>query len=230
MGSSLRKVHAPRYMGDFRPLRRAGMLPHARQAHKRGNSPLVNHPFFLGRRMICCRKSPLTRTAAKEYEDVAGGRFTWKPERRRISWVSASILPLGCGKAGFIVLGKWAQAVWRYPAFRPPAGGGGDVAARAAGAQEGKFPSCESLLFSRTAHDLLPQISPDRDCCEKIRGRCGRPVREEVRAEKTFLGRCTPFSLGCRKGGAYCVRKMGGSCLALPGFTRAAHPEGRGGD
>ena len=103
--------------------------------------------------------------------------------------------------AGFIVFGKRAEAVWRYPAFRRLRAAGATLPHARQAHKRGSSPSCESLLFSRTAHDLLPQISPDRDRCEKIRGRCGRPVRGEVGAEKTFLGRCTPFSLGAEKVG-----------------------------
>ena len=230
MGSSLRKVHAPRYMGDFRPLRRAGTMPHARQAHKRGNSPSCESPLFLGRRTICCRKSPLTGTAAKKYGDVAGSRFAWKPERRRISWVSASILPLGCEMAGFIVLGKWAQAVWHYPAFRRLRAAGATLPHARQAHKRGNSPSCESPLFSRTAHDLLPQISPVRDRCEKNTGTLREAGSRGGQSGEDLLGSVHPFLFGCRKGGAYCVRKMGGSCLALPAFTRAARPEGGGGD
>ena len=107
---------------------------------------------------------------------------------------------------------------------------GRDDAARAAGAQEGEVPPLVNHpFFPWTAHALLPQSSADRDRCENT-GALREVGSRSGLGEENFLDRCTRFPLGVRKDRLCPVRQTGGSCLALPAITRAARPEGRGGD
>ena len=104
-----------------------------------GSSPSCGSPpFCFGRRTLCCRKAPLTGTAAK-IREPCGRPVRVVVRERRISWVGAPVLPLGCGKAGFVLFGKRVEAVWRYLPLRRLRAGRDD-AARAAGAQEEEVP------------------------------------------------------------------------------------------
>mgnify|MGYP003374426959 FL=1 len=83
-----------------------------------GSSPSCGSPpFCFGRRTLCCRKAPLTGTAAK-IREPCGRPVRVVVRERRISWVGAPVLPLGCGKAGFVLFGKRVEAVWRYLPLR----------------------------------------------------------------------------------------------------------------
>ena len=83
-----------------------------------GSSPSCESPpFCFGRRTLCCRKSPLTGTAAK-IRERCGRPVRVVVRERRISWIAALVLPLGCGKAGFVLFGKRVEAVWCYLPLR----------------------------------------------------------------------------------------------------------------
>ena len=76
-----------------------------------GSSPSCESPpFCFGRRTLCCRKAPLIGIAAK-IREPCGRPVRVVVRERRISWVGAPVLPLGCGKTGFVLFGKRVEAV-----------------------------------------------------------------------------------------------------------------------
>ena len=195
-----------------------------------GSSPSCESPpFCFGRRTLCCRKAPLTGTAAK-IREPCGRPVRVVVRERRPSLVGADLFPLGVRKGRLCPVRQTGGSCLALPAITPPVGGQGRCRTRGRRTRGGSSPSCGSPPFCFGRRTLCCRKAPLTGTAAKIREPCGRPVRVVVRERRPSLVGADLFPLGVRKGRLCPVRQTGGSCLALPAITRAARPEGRGGD